>query len=113
MATFRPPLSGKFLSRNRTVIYLFSSNLFSPFLFLAAFCLVMCSLEISAKKRYGSRRQEEATEKASELIVKLSQAMIQDGIKTTRSIYDGDDAKKRHFGEIPTDETKTKKRKSE
>ena len=73
----------------------------------------MFSLEISSRKKYGNRKQEEATEKASELIVKLSQAMIQDGMKTTRSIYDTDDAKKRHFGETPTGETKTKKRKSE
>ena len=75
--------------------------------------MVLFSLEISSKKKYGKRTQEEATEKASELIVKLSQTMIQDGIKTTRSIYDTDDAKKRHFGETPTGETKTKKRKSE
>ena len=73
----------------------------------------MFSLEISSRKKYGNRKQEEATEKAGELIVKLSQAMVQDGIKTTRSIYDTDDAKKRHFGETPTGETETKKRKSE
>ena len=70
-------------------------------------------LEISARKKYGARHQEDATEKANTLIEKLSHAFIEGGIMTTRAIYDSEDAKKRDFGEMPTGETKTKKRKSE